>query len=104
METMENMQQTQMQFMETTWTPTLLSKAESAILDAIYAAGSSGIIAAELCRELPQYAYGTVTSKFQKLLRLGLISKIGQRTGPHGVVQSIWQHTAYYKEAMSKHG
>lgn len=98
------MQQTQMQFMEITWTPELLTNAESAILDAIHAAGSSGIIAAELCRELPQYAYGTVTSKFQKLVKLGLISKIGQRTGPHGVTQSIWQHTDYQTKAKRNHG
>jgi len=98
------MQQTQMQFIDITWTPELLTNAESAILDAIHAAGSSGIIAAELCRELPHYAYGTVTSKFQKLVKMGLISKIGQRTGPHGVTQSIWQHTDYLKKATRKHG
>lgn len=105
METIENMQQTNMQFMDVTYVPDeLLNKSERDILDAIHAAGSSGIIAAELCRELPQYAYGTVTSKFKKFIRMGLINKIGQRTGPHGVTQSIWQHVEYQTKVKRNHG
>lgn len=99
------MQQTNMQFMDVTYVPDeLLNKSERDILDAIHASGSSGIIAAELCRELPQYAYGTVTSRFKKLVRHGLINEIGQRKGPHGVMQKIWQHVEFQKKARRNHG
>jgi predicted transcriptional regulator len=105
METKENMQQTQMKFVDITYVPDeLLNKSERDILDAIHASGTSGIIAAELCRELPQYAYGTVTSKFKKMVRLGLISVIGQRKGPHGVMQKIWQHVDFETKATRNHG
>ena len=100
------MQQTKMQYMDVTYVPSLttLNKSERDILDAIHAAGSSGIIAAELCRELPQYAYGTVTSRFKKLVEMGLITEIGQRKGPHGVMQKIWQHVDYETKATRNHG
>lgn len=99
------MQQTKMQFMEVTHVPHhILNKSESDILDAIHAAGHQGIIAAELCRELPQYAYGTVTSRFKKLTEMGLIHQIGQRKGPHGVMQKIWQHKNFEIKATRDHG
>ena len=105
METKENMQQTQMQFTEVKdWPNHILNKSERDVLDAIHAAGSSGIIAAELCRELPHYAYGTVTSRFKKFVEMGLINQIGQRIGPHGVMQKIWQHVDYQTKARRNHG
>jgi hypothetical protein len=99
------MQQTNMKFMDVTYVPEeVLNKSERDILDAIHASGTSGIIAAELCRRLPQYAYGTVTSKFKKMVGLGLIIEIGQRKGPHGVMQKIWQHVDYQTKAKRNHG
>ena len=99
------MQQTEMTFMEITQVPRHhLRKSEAAVLDAIHATGTSGIIASEICRELKHMPYGTVTSKFQELLRMGQIEIIGKRKGPSGRMQKIYRHVTFSTEATQNHG
>ncbi len=105
METKENMQQTAMTFIElTNVSRHHLRKSEAAILDVIYASGTSGIIATEIGRELKHMPYGTVTSKFQELLRLGQIETIGKRKGPSGRMQKIYRHVDFSTEATKNYG
>lgn len=90
--------QTTMQFMEITEVhpvPMVLSANEEQIVDVIYSSGRQGIISAEINEALPHLPYGTTTSRFKKLTRMGVIERIGQRQGPFGKMQAIWRHTAF---------
>jgi len=89
--------QTEFQFADINIRPQIdyETHADKEILSVVLKSGKRGIIAAEIVEELPHLPYGTATSRFQPLLRMGKIEVIGRRKGPSGRMQKIWRHVSY---------